>query len=840
MAAPNTIDKNAKEELSIACCDGACTGFVEVCRTDTLSDVRSLVMDDFDDDMIPDDGDFYFAVNGIRLSIKQEARKSAWDLLETSGQVSIHSKRKKLKVEEERVTEESTEKCTAEKQDVVAVDYIVSARQRLNFDGEFPYDRYNREANPTSGESHKVSGQDDDAATNRSAGDKHLLDDDEQATEGKATVLHDSIVHEEAQSTAGSDDSSTKQADPTQKTGQSDSDAERNLTSVKVTCARPDASEAAPIDIDVMPISEPPRDFEQTTAFLKDCETPKDTSNAEVTAPRATNMVVIEAETEDSMKDDDDDEYEEIIVVDASNDPHQIHDQALKGSCDVLNEIKTILDDNPLFCSADRRKDWTDEISESLAKSAPNVVIGVLGNTGVGKSSLLNALLEEASVLPTSGSRGCTAAVVELKFNNDLKHATSTVPAYKGEVEFITLQEWAVELKLLIGECSTMEEKKIYARCPEEARQPDAAAAWSKIDQVYGRGTMERYTTYPSQVVYDRLINDNRVKSLLTPKQGSSKPYNSIVVQEGQVHPEQAKILLQGFGKISTRLRRTKKKWAQAFRSKINDYVYRRGNGNLPQTWPLIRKVVLEGPWVALNTGACLVDLPGVVSEHYLQNCNQIWVVAPIKRAVDDGTAKELLGEQFRRRLLMDGQYGNVSFICTQTDDREATEIMRDHQDVAVLKPGRWERMTCLRDEIMALERDVADLVQEEEDLKINHEEADLAAKDANEELAEATKESDDDDIDVGVDFLEELQTSADNKANAAYQALVLLKAWQEEHKQKMQRMQDDIRKLQRRLKSICATVRNEYSTACRQEDFRAGLKELCRKPDEEEAEGGQ
>jgi hypothetical protein len=55
------------------------------------------------------------------------------------------------------------------------------------------------------------------------------------------------------------------------------------------------------------------------------------------------------------------------------------------------------------------------------------------------------------------------------------------------------------------------------------------------------------------------------------------------------------------------------------------------------------------------------------VAEQYLQNCSQIWVVAPIKRAVDDGTAKELLGEQFKRRLLMDGSYGNVSFICTQT-----------------------------------------------------------------------------------------------------------------------------------------------------------------------------
>ena len=74
-----------------------------------------------------------------------------------------------------------------------------------------------------------------------------------------------------------------------------------------------------------------------------------------------------------------------------------------------------------------------------------------------GKSSLLNSLLEEAAVLPTSGSRGCTAAVVELVYNdlsNEEDTATpentadagrSTVPVYRGEVEFITLEDWQKE-----------------------------------------------------------------------------------------------------------------------------------------------------------------------------------------------------------------------------------------------------------------------------------------------------------------------------------------------------------------------------------------------------------
>jgi len=74
------------------------------------------------------------------------------------------------------------------------------------------------------------------------------------------------------------------------------------------------------------------------------------------------------------------------------------------------------------------------------------------------------------------------------------------------EVEFITVAEWSHELKLLVGECSTHEEKTIYARPPEEQRQSDAAAAWTKVNQVYGHGTMEKYHGKPMVSVYDRLV----------------------------------------------------------------------------------------------------------------------------------------------------------------------------------------------------------------------------------------------------------------------------------------------------------------------------------------------
>lgn len=54
--------------------------------------------------------------------------------------------------------------------------------------------------------------------------------------------------------------------------------------------------------------------------------------------------------------------------------------------------------------------------------------------------------------------------------------------------------------------------------------------------------------------------------------------------------------------------------------------------------------------------------------------CTGLWICAPITRAVDDKTAKNLLGDSFKRQLKYDGTYSNVSFICSKTDDISITE----------------------------------------------------------------------------------------------------------------------------------------------------------------------
>jgi hypothetical protein len=465
-----------------------------------------------------------------------------------------------------------------------------------------------------------------------------------------------------------------------------------------------------------------------------------------------------------------------------------------------------------------------------------------------------------------------SSAVVELRFNQQLlvqaeqvavaastaKPGEVQIPVYTGVVQFISLQEWAAELKLLLAECSTHEEKTIYARVPEASRQPDAAAAWSKVNLIYGGNVLERYHGQSVDRVYDILMSNSRVKNLLTPPLGED--YKSVTVEQGLVNATQAAKLVATDGEsLGGRLKRAKKKWAKDFRAQINSYVYR-NNATAAQTWPLIRKVVLHGPWAVLQTGACLVDLPGVrdanaarakVAENYLQHLNEIWIVAPIQRAVDDGTAKELLGESFKRRLLMDGNYSSVSFICTQTDDIEATETMRDHVDVAEAM-GLWPDMNSLNDQLMDLEKQLNELKQQEEDLTIQLEEAKDAVKDIKEEIKEAKEEQedddDDDDDDDGVEFdgqatgkarIEALQSSLKEKQQIVGSVHLQLDIWREEKKGPMDELEARSRLLQRQLKGLCARVRNKYSTTCLQEDFRLGLDEMTRRDDEDEVEPG-
>ncbi|THG94658.1 hypothetical protein EW026_g6853 [Hermanssonia centrifuga] len=107
-----------------------------------------------------------------------------------------------------------------------------------------------------------------------------------------------------------------------------------------------------------------------------------------------------------------------------------------------------------------------------------------------------------------------------------------------------------------------------------------------------------------------------------------------------------------------------------------------------PAFWPLIRQVQVQCNAGALSTGAILVDLPGVadanaarnnIAKDYMKKCDCIWILAPITRAVDDKTARDLMGDAFKMQLMMDGNYDDhaITFIATKCDDVSCSEVIR-------------------------------------------------------------------------------------------------------------------------------------------------------------------
>ena len=68
-----------------------------------------------------------------------------------------------------------------------------------------------------------------------------------------------------------------------------------------------------------------------------------------------------------------------------------------------------------------------------------------------------------------------------------------------------------------------------------------------------------------------------------------------------------------------------------------------------PALWPLISQVKVYSSSKALSSGVVLVDLPGTgdanaarnsIAKQYMKNCDCVWILAPITRAVDDKTAR--------------------------------------------------------------------------------------------------------------------------------------------------------------------------------------------------------
>ncbi|KAF4889455.1 Nuclear GTPase SLIP-GC [Colletotrichum fructicola] len=506
--------------------------------------------------------------------------------------------------------------------------------------------------------------------------------------------------------------------------------------------------------------------------------------------------------------------------------PEVLEDGAKRG-LDFLNHIKNFF--NAASSMPDTQAPaWLKAISDLEARSeASKAIVGVVGNTGAGKSSVINALLDEERLLPTNCLRACTASPTEISYNK----SDDPSELYRAEIEFISSEDWMKELKTLYTDI--FDDNGNVSR---ECTNPDTEVgiAYAKIKSVYPSKTNKMI----AESSPEKLANESEVRRVL----GSVKKLKSTTAKE----------LYNGMQRYVD----SKEK---------NNHLKK----DVPmEYWPLIKVVRISTKANALSTGAIIVDLPGIV--------------APVNRAVDDKTAKSLLGDSFKRQLKYDGIYSAVTFICSKTDDISVTEAA-ESLDIEADVADSWAKIDDLRDQLRILKKQLMDGKDEKADLLDRLEQLDsqwekwddlsqrhadgktvyaptahgkkrkrgatssrsrknrMSADSDDESYSDdsaSDKENQPDDDDDDGDRDDERQPLTEE---AIQERLSDLKAQRKEvrqlqkevdHKlsdlrQAMKPLQAEESRLLAGVKAVCIQGRNEYSKGAIQRDFTMGIKEL-------------
>ncbi|KAM5441179.1 hypothetical protein MferCBS31731_003606 [Microsporum ferrugineum] len=325
-----------------------------------------------------------------------------------------------------------------------------------------------------------------------------------------------------------------------------------------------------------------------------------------------------------------------------------------KEGLQVLKKLETILKKFPSPTGTNAALDRQVSETLELGKNKPSVVIGVVGATGAGKSSVINALLGEERLVPTSGMRACTASITEISYNNGSWK-------YEAEIQFVSRSSWKDEMRLLFED---MRDGFDQATCNDDS---DFGIACAKFKAVY---------KLPLQNIRTISLEDLMENQDVTNVLGSTKYLSG----------DDANQFYKDLRKYVDSEASTQTLDQDNMRTDPTQDI----SENKPMgLWPLVELVRLRVKAPVLSTGVVIVDLPGLLdvntaratlAQKYIQNCSGLWVVAPITRAVDDHSARTLLGDGFKRQLQLDGGIGQIAFICSKIDDINLSEAADDPQ----------------------------------------------------------------------------------------------------------------------------------------------------------------
>ncbi|KAK4187409.1 hypothetical protein QBC35DRAFT_452299 [Podospora australis] len=319
-------------------------------------------------------------------------------------------------------------------------------------------------------------------------------------------------------------------------------------------------------------------------------------------------------------------------------------------------------DSEPLESRKTLRK-WMEGIG-ALSAEARNLelLVGVQGATGAGKTSLLNALLGYRDLLPSNSAVASTATICKVSYN----HSDDPDKKFHAKVHLRTYENVRAELDCFFENLKKREQllQTDSQQTDEDENEDGGDTHEERARAVEELNTHIQDTADKIQAVWKYSMKDLTTMST-----------NDLLQLRDPV-----------LGLLSEKMLTVLEADEKAFGKKIRPYldstpmVYERGDTRSMAVWPLVDHVEVFLKTDLLKNGTVLVDLPGLsdvvesraaVAQSFYDKLALTIVVTPSVRAAAERTGMTLMTKYQEIAMRMDGKLDSHGFciVCSKTDD---------------------------------------------------------------------------------------------------------------------------------------------------------------------------